>query len=162
MERIAVAERMRRRYGWPFAQQFLEVAPKGKPHRETTYYGRGLGPNPSELIKQGYRRGWIQLVAAYMAGQWWVHPSGRYIAIDIRTWKSTAAETKKAPGAKPTRPTRTPPPGEVEVEPPPLTEGQINALDFLDDLPGFRTSAALQVLPSGGLSGDHEEDSKNN
>jgi hypothetical protein len=43
-----------------------------------------------------------------------------------------------------------------------LTEGQINALDFLDDLPGFRTSAALQVLPSGGLSGDHEEDSKNN
>ena len=108
-ERNVVVEKMRRRYGEPFAQQFLEEVKKGKPQIETHYYSRGIGPKPSELIQKGYQRGWIEFIAADMEVEWWVHPSGRYIRIDIGTWKSARLRPKKNPVPKPLQSSCRPP-----------------------------------------------------
>ena len=132
-ERNVVVEKMRRRYGEPFAQQFLEEVKKGKSQIETHYYSRGMGPKPSELIQKGYQRGWIQLIAADMEVEWWVHPSGRYIRIDVGTWKPGAAEAQKEPGTK-APPVKLPPTDGPEGKVPPMTDEQVKALDALEDL----------------------------
>jgi len=132
MERIAVAERMRRRYGGPFAQQFQDEVKKGKPQREKHHYARGLGPKPSELIKKGYQRGWTQHIAADMALEWWVHPSGRYITMDVGTWKPGAAEPEKKPKTEVKKPPTEEKP--LTEGPPTMDEKQVQALDLLDDL----------------------------
>ncbi len=132
VERFAVVAKMEVRYGGPFARQFLDEVKKGKPQREKHHYARGLGPKPSELIKKGYRRGWTQHIAADMALEWWVHPSGRYVTMDVGTWEPGAAETKKEPGTK-APPAKLPPVKPPPPEPP-LTKKQEKALDLLDDL----------------------------
>jgi hypothetical protein len=132
VESSAVVGKMEVRYGRPFARQFLDEVKKGKPQRETRHYVRGVGPKPSELIKKGYQRGWTEHIAADMQLELWVHPTGRYVAMDVGTWKPGSAETKKEPGTK-APPAKLPP---VMPQPPepPLTEEQERALDFLDDL----------------------------
>ena len=97
VERFAVAAKMEARYGAPFARQFLNQAKKGKPQRLQHHYGRGSAPKPSELVKKGYQRGWTEHIAADMALEWWVHPSGSHITIDVGTWKHGAAESKTNP-----------------------------------------------------------------
>jgi hypothetical protein len=131
MERIAVAERMRRRYGGPFAQQFLDTAEKGKPQIETQNYQPGSGPTPEQLIARGYRRGWSVLGNAGVEVEYWVHPSGRRIQRDISTWKPGAAEPEKSPKTEVKKPPTKKPP---IVDKPPLNEKQLKALKLLDQM----------------------------
>ena len=137
MERIAVAERMRRRYGGPFAQQFLDEVKKGKPQIQTQNYQPGLGPKPDELIASGYRRGWIVLGHAAAEVEWWVHPSGRRIQRDVSTWKPGAAHPEKQPKSEAAA-AKSLSSGKIKVkEPPkepPLNEKQDKALGLLDQL----------------------------
>jgi hypothetical protein len=128
---------MRRRYGGPFAQQFLDEVKKGKPQIQTQNYQPGLGPKPDELIASGYRRGWIVLGHAAAEVEWWVHPSGRRIQRDVSTWKPGAAHPEKQPKSEAAA-AKSPSSGKIEVkEPPkepPLNEKQDKALGLLDQL----------------------------
>lgn len=133
-ERIAVAERMRRLYGGPFAEQFLDAVKNGKPQGVKHHYPRGAEPKPSELIKKGYRLGWHEHIAADLELQWWVHPLGGYVTIDVGTWKPGAAETKKEPGTK-APPARKPTADKTDDKAPPMDEVQLdNLLLSLDEL----------------------------
>ncbi len=158
-ERNVVAERMRRRYGGPFAQQFLDEVKKGKPQREKHHYARGLGPKPSELIKQGYQRGWTQHIAADMALEWWVHPSGGYITMDVGTWKPGAAEPGKTPKTEAKKPpTEKEPPTE---EPPTMDDKQVKALELLDDLQ-LRNNELQDALTSDPFQRKKAQDAQSN
>lgn len=132
-ERLAVEEKMERRYGAEFARQFRDEVKKGKPKLELHHYGRGVGPKPEELVATGHRLGWTEMYSAELENQFWVHPSGELISRDISTWTSGAPEPKNEPENK-TPPPKVPPPREIEEEPPPLTDQQREALDDLEDL----------------------------
>ncbi len=131
MERIAVAARMRRRYGGPFAQQFLDIAEKGKPQIETQNYQPGSGPTPDQLIARGYRRGWSVLGNAGVEVEYWVHPSGRRIQRDVSTWKPGTTEPEKSPRTEVKKPPTKEPP---IIDKPPLDEKQLKALKLLDQM----------------------------
>jgi hypothetical protein len=108
VEQIAVTERMRRRYGEPFTQQFLDEVKKGKPQIEYRYYQPGVGPKPEQLIASGYRfAGMLHTGNAGFQIEVWVHPTGRRINRDVSTHKFGAAEPeknlKKGPAAEPAK-----------------------------------------------------------
>lgn len=140
-EKFAVLERMRRRYGGPFAQQFIETANKGKPQIETSYHPHGSGPTPEQLIAGGYRLAWASWELPgnpAFAVDIWVHPSGREIQRGVSTYKfgegkpEKKPETEaKKPGTEAKKPPIVKPPN---TEPPPLSDKQIEALDALEKL----------------------------
>lgn len=139
-ERIAVSERMRRRYGQAFAQQFLDEATKGKPQLDVTTHQPGSGPTADQLTARGWRMAGSERTGnAGFEVEIWVHPSGRTLRRDVSTWKFGAAEpaTKPAAKVKPQSvepPTMQAPPAEVPELPTQTTERHQTALDLLDDL----------------------------
>lgn len=105
-EQIAVVEKMRRRYGEPFAEQFLDEVKKGKPQVEVRYYQPGTGPNTEQLLARGYKwAGMEHLGNAAFEVEVWVHPSGVRVRRDVSTWKFGEGE----PGKKPATDAKTPP-----------------------------------------------------
>ncbi len=131
IERIQVFERMRRLYGGPFAQQFLQEAAKGKPQIETTYWQPGSGPTPGQLIARGFRLAEMENTGTGATDvEIWVHPSGRVVRRDVSTYKVSPAEPEekgkaggKAPPTvqppiedkPPGKPPRPPPPDEIAI-----------------------------------------------
>ena len=105
MEQTAVVERMRRRYGGPFAQKFLDEVKKGKPQIEYSYYQPGSGPKPDQLIASGYRSAGMLLTGnAAFEVEVWVHPSGRRISRDVSTYKFGAGKKEESPPKLPEDP----------------------------------------------------------
>ena len=135
LDRIAVAERMRQRYGAAFSQQFLAVAENGKPQIETIYYQPGTGPTPDQLTAKGYQLAGKEITGnAGIDIDVWVHPTGKTVRRDVSTWKPGATPpdpqpTTEAPPAEPPTPSETP-----EAPPPTMDEQQALAVELLEDL----------------------------
>lgn len=119
-DRFAVLGKMEARYGSNFAQQFLEDEEKGKVQLGTTFYGRGIGPTPKQLIADGYRLGWNSLYSAELEAENWVHPSGKIVQRDISTWKKGEPQPETAPPEK--APPAAPSPSAKPPKAPPHTQ----------------------------------------
>jgi hypothetical protein len=132
-EQIAVVERMRRRYGQSFAQQFLDEVKKGKPQVVLYYYPPESGPKPDQLIASGYRFAEMEITGTGAIDvEVWVHPSGKKIRRDVSTYKFGAPEPKKGPETKVKEPkTKV---KEPETKPPPEDPRIWEALKLLEEL----------------------------
>ena len=130
-EQNAVVDKMRRRYGEPFAQQFLDEVKKGKPQIEVSTYQFGSGPKPDQLIASGYRRAGLEFTGNVgFEIEVWVHPSGRRIRRDVSPWKFGAGESEKKPESK----VKKPPIVEPPIVDPPVDEKPYEAMELLADL----------------------------
>src|SRR5215216_703430 len=120
LEKFTVQESMRRRYGGPFAQQFLDEVKKGKPQIQTSTYEFGAGPKPEQLRAGGFRRAGVESMGNVgWEIELWVHPSGRRIRRDISPWKFGTAEPEKKPETEGKKPPIVEPPIEKPPPPPP-------------------------------------------
>jgi hypothetical protein len=136
-ERDGVTERMRRRYGEPFAQQFLDVVKKGKPQFDVDYYQPGVGPTREQLLARGYRQaGFEHTGNAAFEVELWVHPVGKTVRRDVSTWKFGASGPgTKGGGGAGKSPAKQPPVVEPPTEPPVTTTARHEqALDFLEEM----------------------------
>jgi Domain of unknown function (DUF4157) len=141
-ERDAVTERMRRRYGEVFAQEFLGEVKKGKPQFDVVYYQPGVGPTREQLFARGYRRaGSEQTGNAGFEVEIWVHPVGKTVRRDVATWKfGTSGPGTKAGSEAGKQPAKKPPVVEPPTEPPVTTARHEQALDFLEDMKTWNTA----------------------
>jgi hypothetical protein len=77
VQKLSVAERMRKHYGARFTRRFLMAARMGKGNPELRYYQLGVGPSPRELRAQGFVRGGAEITGmADVEIDWWFSPTG--------------------------------------------------------------------------------------
>ncbi len=148
-DRNAVLERMKARFGKGFADQFLEIATKGKPQPGIQNYQPGTGPTSEELKARGYHL--ESKVRGNLATEVdvWVHPSGKIIMKDVSTSKpgGTGAAPTPITGDGPARTG-----GPASVDPTSDVEGKQNkALEILgklqDNVQGIRDLMEKQPVP---------------
>jgi hypothetical protein len=115
-DRTAVVDKMKRRYGEPFAQQFLDEVKKGKPQHGLTYWQPGTGPSREQLIAGGYRSAGTELLGSGgFEVEVWVHPSGKKIGMDVSTYRFGSGGSGPQPS---TGPTATKPPAGTAAKQP--------------------------------------------
>ena len=159
-EQNDVVERMRRRYGGPFAQQFLDVVKEAKPKIEVLYYQPGSGPTPDTLIARGYRRAGPEFTGnAAFDVEVWVHPSGSTIRRDVSTYKFGAADPEKKPETEKKKPeTKKKKPPIVD---PPIDDKPYEAMELLAELQS-RNSELLDLCASDPYQSENAEEAQIN
>jgi hypothetical protein len=118
-DKFIVLDRMARRYGAAFADQFRELAEKrrGKPKFGVTYWQPHTGPTPEQLKAKGWRFMDMENTGnAAFDVELWVRPSGDITRRDVSTYvfgqtpDSTPGTTpKKIPPVTPPPPPPPPP-----------------------------------------------------
>ena len=87
-DRFIVLDSMARRYGAAFADQFREVAQRGKPDFSVTYWQPRSGPTPEQLRAGGWRFLGMEFTGnAAFDVEVWVNPSGKTIRRDVSTYR---------------------------------------------------------------------------
>ncbi|MDY9927086.1 DUF4157 domain-containing protein [Methanosarcina sp.] len=87
-DRFIILDSMARRYGAAFADQFREVAQRGKPDFSVTYWQPRSGPTPEQLRAGGW--GFLGMEFTGNAAfdvELWVNPSGKTIRRDVSTYR---------------------------------------------------------------------------
>jgi len=87
-DRFIILDSMARRYGAAFADQFREVAQRGKPDFSVTYWQPRSGPTPEQLRAGGWRFLGMEFTGnAAFEVEVWVNPSGKTIRRDVSTYR---------------------------------------------------------------------------
>jgi len=109
-DKFVVLDRMARRYGADFADQFRELAEKrhGKPQFSVTYWQPHTGPTPEQLKARGWRfMGMENTGTAAFEVELWIRPSGDITRRDVSTYefgKSPDTGTEPPPPPPPSPP----------------------------------------------------------
>jgi hypothetical protein len=97
-DRFIVLDRMARRYGATFADQFREEAQRGRPQFSVTYWQPDSGPTPERLKAGGWRFLEMEVTGSGAIDvEVWVNPSGNTIRRDVSTYRFGQTEKKEVP-----------------------------------------------------------------